>query len=148
VGQAAPGRTGLEENVRRRKKSRPPGRSAIPRAGLYDGRLVPVKRDERSGTRLDGEDRAVYARTCGDALQRTPRADARRSGRPPVRGDHAYEVKWDGFRAIVSTEGRLRMRSRPRLEHDRALNRLDGEDRADTELGEFVDDRGRDLENS
>jgi len=30
----------------------------------------------------------------------------------PTRGDFAYEVKWDGFRAIVSTEGTLRVRSR------------------------------------
>ncbi len=29
-----------------------------------------------------------------------------RSGRLPASGDYAYEVKWDGFRAIVSTEGR------------------------------------------
>jgi bifunctional non-homologous end joining protein LigD len=35
-----------------------------------------------------------------------------RSGRLPVRGAWAYEVKWDGFRAIVSTEGPLRVRSR------------------------------------
>lgn len=35
-----------------------------------------------------------------------------RSGALPTRGDFAYEVKWDGFRAIVSTEGRLRVRSR------------------------------------
>jgi bifunctional non-homologous end joining protein LigD len=28
------------------------------------------------------------------------------------RGDWAYEVKWDGFRALVSTEGGLRVRSR------------------------------------
>jgi ATP-dependent DNA ligase len=27
-------------------------------------------------------------------------------------GDFAYEVKWDGFRAIVTTEGSLRVRSR------------------------------------
>ena len=27
------------------------------------------------------------------------------SGRLPTSGDYAYEVKWDGFRAIVSTEG-------------------------------------------
>jgi ATP-dependent DNA ligase len=26
----------------------------------------------------------------------------------PTGGDFAYEVKWDGFRAIVSTEGALR----------------------------------------
>ena len=35
-----------------------------------------------------------------------------RSGRLPTGGDYAYEVKWDGFRAIVSTEGTLRVRSR------------------------------------
>jgi bifunctional non-homologous end joining protein LigD len=35
-----------------------------------------------------------------------------RSGRLPTSGDYAYEVKWDGFRAIVSTEGPLRVRSR------------------------------------
>lgn len=35
-----------------------------------------------------------------------------RSGPLPTRGDHASEVKWDGFRAIVSTEDRLRVRSR------------------------------------
>ena len=28
------------------------------------------------------------------------------------RGDHGYAVKWDGFRAIVATEGGLRARSR------------------------------------
>jgi ATP-dependent DNA ligase len=35
-----------------------------------------------------------------------------RSGRLPRSGDYAFEVKWDGFRAIVSTEGSLRVRSR------------------------------------
>jgi bifunctional non-homologous end joining protein LigD len=35
-----------------------------------------------------------------------------RSGRLPTAGAWAFEVKWDGFRAIVSTEGALRVRSR------------------------------------
>jgi ATP-dependent DNA ligase len=35
-----------------------------------------------------------------------------RSGRLPTNGDYAYEVKWDGFRTIVSTEDALRVRSR------------------------------------
>jgi bifunctional non-homologous end joining protein LigD len=35
-----------------------------------------------------------------------------RSGALPASGDYAYELKWDGFRAIVSTEGALRVRSR------------------------------------
>ena len=34
------------------------------------------------------------------------------SGRLATSGDYAYEVNWDGFRAIVSTEGSLRVRSR------------------------------------
>jgi bifunctional non-homologous end joining protein LigD len=36
-----------------------------------------------------------------------------RSGSIPTRGDWSFEVKWDGLRAIVSTEGSpLRVRSR------------------------------------
>ena len=35
-----------------------------------------------------------------------------RSGRLPASGDYSFEVKWDGFRAIVSTEGPLGVRSR------------------------------------
>jgi ATP-dependent DNA ligase len=34
-----------------------------------------------------------------------------RSERLPTGGDYAYEVNWDGFRAIVSTEGLLRVAS-------------------------------------
>ena len=33
------------------------------------------------------------------------------SGRLPTGGDFAYEVKWDGPRVIVSTEGPLRVAS-------------------------------------
>jgi ATP-dependent DNA ligase len=35
-----------------------------------------------------------------------------RSGRLPAGDGYSFEVKWDGFRAIVSTEGALRVRSR------------------------------------
>jgi bifunctional non-homologous end joining protein LigD len=35
-----------------------------------------------------------------------------RSGSIPTHGDFAYEVKWDGFRAILSTEDRYRVCSR------------------------------------
>jgi hypothetical protein len=35
-----------------------------------------------------------------------------KSGKLPTRGGWAFEVKWDGFRAIFSTEGPLRVRSR------------------------------------
>jgi bifunctional non-homologous end joining protein LigD len=50
-----------------------------------------------------------------------------RSGRLPTSGDYAYELKWDGFRAIVSTEGSLRVRSRrgwDMTEHVLFLERL------------------------
>jgi hypothetical protein len=35
-----------------------------------------------------------------------------KSGALPTRGSWSFEVKWDGFRPIVSTEGPLRVRSR------------------------------------
>lgn len=35
-----------------------------------------------------------------------------RSGRLPTSGDYAFEPKWDGFRALVSRNGDLRVRSR------------------------------------
>jgi bifunctional non-homologous end joining protein LigD len=35
-----------------------------------------------------------------------------RSGALPTRGRFAYEVKWGGFRCVLSTEGVLRIRSR------------------------------------
>jgi bifunctional non-homologous end joining protein LigD len=35
-----------------------------------------------------------------------------RSGPIPTRGEWAFEVKWDGFRAIASTQGTLGVRSR------------------------------------
>jgi bifunctional non-homologous end joining protein LigD len=41
-----------------------------------------------------------------------PKPMLAKSGRLPKSGSWSYEVKWDGFRAIVSTEGPLRVRSR------------------------------------
>jgi ATP-dependent DNA ligase len=35
-----------------------------------------------------------------------------RSGRLPTSGDYAFEPKWDGFRALVSRNGHLRVKSR------------------------------------
>jgi bifunctional non-homologous end joining protein LigD len=46
------------------------------------------------------------------SYSRLPEPMLARSGRLPVGSQYAYEVKWDGFRAIVSTEGTLRVRSR------------------------------------
>jgi ATP-dependent DNA ligase len=34
-----------------------------------------------------------------------------RSGVIPTRGRYAYELKWDGFRCLLSTENGLRVRS-------------------------------------
>jgi bifunctional non-homologous end joining protein LigD len=42
------------------------------------------------------------------------------------RGDYAYEVKWDGFRAIVSTEDGLRIWSRRGWEMTERLTELQG----------------------
>jgi len=59
-----------------------------------------------------------------------------RSDTLPTRGDWSYEVKWDGFRAIVSTESGLRIRSRrgwdmtellPELASFPAFGTFDGE---------------------
>ena len=57
-------------------------------------------RDESSLPQLD-------LRRCA-----APRTDAARSGRLPTSGDYAFEPKWDGFRALVSRNGHLRVRSR------------------------------------
>ena len=68
-----------------------------------------------------------------------------RPGRLPASGDFAYEVKWDGFRAIVSTEGRLRVRSRRgwnMTEHVQFLVHLPVRAMLDGELVAF-DDAGR-----
>src|SRR4051812_3449449 len=59
-----------------------------------------------------------------------------RSGSLPSHGTYSYEVKWDGFRAIVSTESGLRIRSRrgwdmtellPELASFPAFGTFDGE---------------------
>jgi ATP-dependent DNA ligase len=39
-------------------------------------------------------------------------AKAARPQRPAPSGDYAYELKWDGFRCLVTTVGRLRVLSR------------------------------------
>jgi bifunctional non-homologous end joining protein LigD len=66
-----------------------------------------------------------------------------RSGRLPLSGDYAYELKWDGFRAIVSTEGALRVRSRrgwDMTEHVLFLERLPVRAVMDGELVALGDD--------
>ena len=45
-------------------------------------------------------------------LPRLPEPMLLRSGRLPTSGDYAYEPKWDGFRALVSRNGHLHVRSR------------------------------------
>jgi len=72
-----------------------------------------------------------------------------KSGRLPTRGTWAYEVKWDGFRAIVSTEGPLRVRSRRgwnMTEHVGFLEQLPVRAVLDGELVAFGDDGKPDFE--
>jgi ATP-dependent DNA ligase len=45
-------------------------------------------------------------------LRPLPEPMLARPGDLSRRGDYAFEVKWDGFRAIVSTEDRFEIRSR------------------------------------
>src|SRR3954464_15164687 len=68
-----------------------------------------------------------------------------RSAPMPARGEYAYEVKWDGFRAIVSTEGPLRVRSRRgwnMTEHVQFLTHLPVRAVLDGELVAF-DEQGK-----
>jgi bifunctional non-homologous end joining protein LigD len=72
-----------------------------------------------------------------------------RSGRLPTRGEWAYEVKWDGFRAIVSTDGPLRVRSRRgwnMTEHVAFLEQLPVRAVLDGELVAFDPDGKPDFE--
>ena len=46
------------------------------------------------------------------ALRPLPAPMLARSGPLPARGEWAYEVKWDGFRCLISTEDGFRARSR------------------------------------
>jgi bifunctional non-homologous end joining protein LigD len=62
-----------------------------------------------------------------------------RSGPIPTRGEWVFEVKWDGFRAIVSTEGgSLRARSRRGWEMAPLLPELSALPVAATLDGELV----------
>ena len=72
-----------------------------------------------------------------------------KSGRLPTRGAWAYEVKWDGFRAIVSSEGPLRVRSRRgwnMTEHVRFLEQLPVRAVLDGELVALGEDGKPDFE--
>jgi ATP-dependent DNA ligase len=48
-----------------------------------------------------------------------------RSGRLPTTSGYAYEVKWDGFRALVSRNGRRRVLSRRGWDMSALLPELD-----------------------
>ena len=53
-----------------------------------------------------------------------------RSGRLPVGGDYAYEVKWDGLRAIVSTEALARLTGHADAGFTLRTHARDGRDKA------------------
>jgi ATP-dependent DNA ligase len=49
-----------------------------------------------------------------------------RSGRLPTSGDYAFEPKWDGFRALISRGGHLRVKSRRGWDMTSLLPELSG----------------------
>jgi ATP-dependent DNA ligase len=49
-----------------------------------------------------------------------------RSARLPTTGDYAFEPKWDGFRALVAQNGRLRVMSRRGWDMTSLLPELQG----------------------
>jgi ATP-dependent DNA ligase len=61
---------------------------------------------------LDGARLREDPRTAVASCSALPEPMLARSGPLPTSGDYAYELKWDGFRAIVSTEGELPVRRR------------------------------------
>ena len=72
-----------------------------------------------------------------------------KSGKLATRGAWSFEVKWDGFRAIVSTEGPLRVRSRRgwnMTEHVGFLAQLPVDAVLDGELVAFGEDGKPDFE--
>jgi len=73
------------------------------------GRLVPAGVADRVKDVSDGGDPgSEYARPMGVL----PAPMLARSGPLPADGGYAFELKWDGFRAIARTGGRFQVRSR------------------------------------
>ena len=68
----------------------------------------------------------MVQRAGGVSLLRLPDPMLSSPGRLPVDSGWSYEVKWDGFRAVVSTEDGLRVRSRRGWRMTSRLPELEG----------------------
>src|SRR5437764_6411114 len=116
-----PGGTRPESVSGRRPRPRKPREIGLTRAFSYadePGARLTLPGPSGSTMRSRG---AQYGWVTCAAASADDESRARRSPLPqPMlarpdrlpRGDYAYEVKWDGFRAIVSTEAGLQVRSR------------------------------------
>jgi ATP-dependent DNA ligase len=77
---------------------------------LFHQRVVQTRPGIRIASRRNERHGIIVAAVA--SYSALPEPMLARSGTLPTSGDYAYEVKWDGFRAVVSTEGPLRVRSR------------------------------------
>jgi hypothetical protein len=94
----------------------------IPRCVECDALWLPGADLQRWRRYLDVDSERVFycpialnaSSTKGSAIPYSalPEPMLAKSGPLPVRSDFVYEVKWDGFRAVLSTEGSFRVRSR------------------------------------
>jgi hypothetical protein len=79
-----------------------------------------LRRSPRLGFDFRSPGKLTRRETCSSPPATYARA---RSGSVAAHGDWAYEVKWGGFRAIVSTEGApLRVRPLRRIGDDTACS--------------------------
>ena len=56
---------------------------------------------------------------AGAAAAPVPQPMLAKSGPIPTRGDSAFEVKWDGFRALVATVVPTRLPTHPQPRHEK-----------------------------
>ena len=111
-------------------------------------RLAKAHFNERAAISNEGGRVRVTA-TAAVPYGALPEPMLAKTGKLPTRGAWAYEVKWDGFRAIVSTEGPLRVRSRRgwnMTEHVQFLEQLPVQAILDGELVAFGEDGKPDFE--
>jgi ATP-dependent DNA ligase len=128
-----PGRT-------RRAVAHAPAQASLANTGAGERHLISDPHELEVGALA-----LLDIRLTADAVQRAAEPMLARSGDLRTRGDFAYEVKWDGFRAIVSTEGPLRVRGRRgwnMIEHVQFVVHLHVRAVLDGELVAF-DDEGK-----
>src|SRR4051794_27435425 len=88
---------------------------------------TPIRRCARGrGTSQRSQARGSLASDRIRGGLRLPEPMLLRSGRLPTTGDYAFEPKWDGFRALVAHNGRLRVISRRGWDMTSLLPELQG----------------------